>query len=275
MMVLVGSQPSALSDERSALTTGRSALVIVPTYNENDHVAALIAAVLGACPEVHLLFVDDNSPDGTGQTLDAIAEDHNQVHVLHRDRKLGLGRAYIAGFRWALARPYDFVLGMDADFSHNPADIPRLLEAATAADVALGSRYVGGTRVTNWSRARLLLSRGAGLYVRFLTGLGFADPTGGFRCYRRAGLEAIDLDRIVSNGYAFQIELTHQAWMRGFQGVEIPITFKERVAGRSKMSWAIIVEAIWRVPALLIRSRFRRKPGVPHPRSVRLQVPSP
>ena len=246
----------------------RSALVIVPTYNENDNVGAFTTAVLAACPGVHLLFVDDNSPDGTGDTLDAIAARHGQVHVLHRDRKSGLGRAYVAGFRWALERDYELILEMDADFSHNPADIPRLLGAATTADLAVGSRYVGGTRVINWSRVRLRLSRGAGLYVRLITGLGLSDPTAGFRCYRRSLLDAIDLDRIESNGYAFQIELAHRAWMQGFRIVEVPITFEERRAGRSKMSWGIVLEAVWRVGALPVRSGFKRTPGPSHPRSV-------
>ncbi len=236
-------------------------LVIVPTYNEADQVAGIVAAVSEACPSAHLLFIDDSSPDGTGQTLDAIATHHDHVHVLHRERKSGLGRAYIAGFRWALNADYDFVLEMDADFSHDPADIPRLLEAATEADLALGSRYVSGARVVNWSRARLLLSRLAALYVRLVTGLPVSDPTGGFKCYRRAVLEQTDLDRITSNGYAFQIELSHSVWMRGFHVIEIPIVFEERRAGQSKMSWAIVWEAIWRVPALLVRSRFRRRPG--------------
>ncbi len=254
--------PEPLNLTAHSIVSMRSALVIVPTYNENDNVAALTAAVLAACPDVHLLFVDDNSPDGTGQTLDAIAARHDHVQVLHRDRKSGLGRAYIAGFRWGLQRDYQFILEMDADFSHDPADIPRLLAAADAADLALGSRYIGGTRVINWSRWRLLLSRGASLYVRLVTGLGLSDSTGGFRCYRRTLLEAFDLDRIESNGYAFQIGLAHHAWMHGFHIVEIPITFDERRAGRSKMSWAIVLEAIWRVPALLVRSGFSRQPGL-------------
>ena len=271
MTDVVNLQQSALGAEDSGFRcrqSVRSALVIVPTYNENDNVAALTTAVLRVSPGLHLLFVDDNSPDGTGHTLDGIAARQGQVHVLHRDRKSGLGRAYVAGFRWALERDYEFILQMDADFSHDPADLPRLLGAATRADLAVGSRYVGGTRVINWSRVRLRLSRGAGLYVRLITGLGLSDPTSGFRCFRRSLFDAIDLDLIESNGYAFQIELAHRAWMEGLLIVEVPITFEERRVGQSKLSWGIILEAVWRVGALPVRSGFKRTPGVPHPRSV-------
>ena len=249
------------------LTDGRP-LVIIPTYNERDNVAALVEATLHACDAADLLFVDDNSPDGTGQVLDGIAAYSDRVHVLHGTRKSGLGRAYVSGFRWALARDYAFILEMDADFSHDPADIDGLLKTAHRSDVVLGSRYLDGTRVRNWPRWRLFLSRGAALYVRLVTGLPASDPTGGFRCYRRAVLEMIPLDTVRSDGYAFQIELAHQAWRHGFHLVDYPITFEERRAGASKMSWAIVLEASWMVGALLLRSGLRRRPGPMNPRSV-------
>ncbi len=235
-------------------------LVVIPTYNEKDNVRGIAQAVLAACPSADLLFADDNSPDGTGRIADEMAAKDPRIHVLHREGKQGLGRAYIAGFKWALERQYEFVFEMDADFSHNPADVPRLLDAARSADLALGSRYVGGVRVINWPLSRLFLSKGAAVYVRLITGMPFTDPTGGFKCYRRAVLQAIDLDQIKSNGYSFQIEMTHTAWMKGFRIVEVPITFEERRSGFSKMSHAIVREALWMVWKLLFRCGFRRRP---------------
>ena len=188
-------------------------LVVIPTYNEKDNVADLTQAIFRASPAVDILFVDDDSPDGTGQLLDQMSAQDPRVHVLHHGAKQGLGRAYIAGFQWALQRHYEFIFEMDADFSHDPNDVPRILEGAKSADLALGSRYVGGIRVINWPLSRLFLSRGAGLYVNLITGMPFTDPTGGFKCYRRAVLETINLDHIRSNGYSFQIEMTHQTWM--------------------------------------------------------------
>jgi len=245
-----------------------STLIIVPTYNERENVERLSRAILDACPEAHILFVDDNSPDGTGALLGALAERTANVHVLHRPGKQGLGRAYIAGFQWALERDYEFIFEMDADFSHDPTDIPRLLEAAQHADLVLGSRYVGGVRVINWPLSRLILSRAAGLYVRMIVGMPFTDPTGGFKCYRRAVLETIELDRIKSNGYSFQIEMSYQTWMLGFHVVDVPIVFEERRSGASKMDRAIVLEALWMVWKLLIRWRLRRRPRGHHPRSV-------
>ena len=237
-----------------------SGLVIIPTFNERANVEALNGAVRAAAPDVDLLFVDDNSPDGTGVLLDELAERNPHLHVLHRDQKQGLGRAYIAGFQWALERDYAAILEMDADFSHDPRDIPRLLAAAETADVVLGSRYIGGIRVINWPLSRLILSRTAGYYVRAITGLPLSDPTGGFRCYRRTVLEHLDLDRITSSGYAFQIEMAHAAWMAGFQLAEIPITFEERRSGESKMGAAIVREALWKVWALWFAAGCRRTP---------------
>lgn len=244
-------------------------LVIIPTYNEKENAAAIAKEVLAACPEADLLFVDDNSPDGTGQLADQLAAAEPRIHVMHRQQKQGLGRAYIAGFRWALERPqYRFILEMDADFSHDPKAVPQLRAAAQTADLVLGSRYVGGIRVINWPLNRLILSTGAGLYVRLITGLPFYDPTGGFKCFRREVLASMNLDEIRSNGYSFQIEMTHTAWHLGFQVVESPIVFEERREGQSKMSGGIVNEALWMVWKLLARCGYRRHPRTVHPQSV-------
>jgi dolichol-phosphate mannosyltransferase len=194
------------------------ALVVSPTYNERENLAELVRRVLTLPESVDLLIVDDNSPDGTGQMADAYAAGNPRIHVKHRAEKDGLGRAYIAGFKWALERDYPLVLEMDADLSHNPADVPRLIEASQEADLVLGSRYRDGIRVINWPLNRLMLSLGAALYVRLITGMPFSDPTGGFKCFRREALQGLDLDSVRSNGYSFQIELTHQIWRRGLRG---------------------------------------------------------
>ena len=243
-------------------------LVVIPTYNEKENVADVIQAVFTHCPETHILFVDDNSPDGTGRILDQRSSEDSRIHVLHRQDKQGLGRAYIAGFKWAIEKDYEFIFEMDADLSHNPADLPRLLEVIQGADLVLGSRYIHGIRVINWPLNRLILSKGASCYVRWITGMPFTDPTGGFKCYRRAVLETIDLDKITSNGYSFQIEMTHQAWMKGFVIYDVPITFEERRSGHSKMSSEIVREALWMVWKLLFRCGFRRTVTFRHPRSV-------
>ena len=244
-------------------------LVIIPTYNEKENAEEIAKAVLAACPEADLLFVDDNSPDGTGQLADQLAAAEPRIQVLHRQQKQGLGRAYIAGFRWALERPqYKFILEMDADFSHDPKAVPQLRAAAQKADLVLGSRYVDGIRVINWPLKRLILSTGAGLYVRLITGMPFFDPTGGFKCFRREVLAAMNLDEIRSNGYAFQIEMTHAAWHLGFRIVESPIVFEERREGQSKMSGGIVNEALFMVWKLLARCGYRRRPRTVHPQSV-------
>lgn len=243
-------------------------LIIVPTYNEKENVEHLAQAVFNTGLEVDLLFVDDNSPDGTGLICDRLAEAEPRVNILHRADKKGLGRAYIEGFKWALARGYDFIFEMDADFSHRPRDIAKLLAAASEADLVLGSRFIGGIRVVNWPLNRLILSKTAAFYVRCVTGMPFKDPTGGFKCYRRNVLEEIDLDAIQSNGYSFQIETSHQAWMRGFRVVEVPITFEERSVGSSKMSAAIVREAFWMVWKLLFKWGGRRKPAFVNAESV-------
>ena len=244
-------------------------LVIIPTYNEKENVAPIAMAVLAECPQADLLFVDDNSPDGTGALGDQLAASNPRINILHREKKQGLGRAYLAGFRWALERPqYQFIMEMDADFSHDPKAVAQLREAAQDADLVLGSRYVGGLRVINWPLNRLILSTGAAFYVRMITGMPFTDPTGGFKCFRREVLAAINLDEIHSNGYSFQIEMTHTAWHLGFRIAESPIVFEERREGQSKMSGGIVNEALFMVWKLLARCGYRRHPRTIHPRSV-------
>jgi dolichol-phosphate mannosyltransferase len=224
------------------------ALVIVPTYNERFNIARLIPAILAQDPSLEILVVDDGSPDGTGAIVDGIAANNTRVNVMHRAGKLGLGTAYIAGFRWALERKYDLVFEMDADFSHNPERLPEFLAAIKEADVVLGSRYQDGhVNVVNWPMSRLFLSYGANIYARAVTGLPIFDTTGGFKCFRRNVLESIDLNSVKSNGYAFQIEMSYRVWKRGFSLVEIPIIFVDRAEGVSKMSKKIVREAIWMV----------------------------
>jgi len=237
-------------------------VVIIPTYDERDNVGPIAQAVFASVSSTDILFVDDNSPDGTGQLLDQMAAADPRIHVLHRPGKQGLGRAYIAGFKWALARDYVFIFEMDADFSHSPTELPNFLKTMESADLVLGSRYIGGIRVMNWPLSRLLLSTGASAYVRLVTGLPIYDPTGGFKCFRRTVLEAIDLDRVTSNGYSFQIEMTHNAWMKGFRIQEIPIVFEDRRLGYSKMRLGIAREAFIMVLRLAARNCFRRTPRV-------------
>jgi dolichol-phosphate mannosyltransferase len=230
------------------------ALVVVPTYNERTNIPLLVPAILIQDPRLDGLVVDDNSPDGTGQLADDLAKNDTRVHVLHRQAKQGLGKAYIAGFKWALERGYDYVFEMDADFSHDPKFLPEFLRAVESADLVVGSRYTSGVNVINWPMSRLLLSIGANQYARIVTGLPIADSTGGFKCFRRQVLEAIALDRVRSNGYAFQIEMTFRAWKKGFRIAEIPIVFTDRVEGQSKMNRKIVREAIWMVWWLRLRS---------------------
>lgn len=238
-------------------------LIIVPTFNERENLPALIKRIMAQPAELDVLVVDDNSPDGTGRIADEIAGQNPHVHVLHRAEKDGLGRAYVEGFRWGLARDYSFLFEMDADFSHNPADIPAFLQTArkTHADLVLGSRYAQGIRVINWPLNRLLLSLFAARYVQCITGMPISDPTGGFKCFRSDALARMDLDSIRSNGYSFQIELTHQLWRRGARIEEIPIIFTDRFLGTSKMSREIVREAFWIVWKLLLENRLRRHPA--------------
>ena len=232
-------------------------MVCLPTYNERENLESMVSALAEVLPaESRILVIDDNSPDGTGEIADRLAAEQESVEVLHRPRKEGLGPAYLAGFRRALELGADLVLEMDCDFSHDPADVPRLAAAAAEVDLVLGSRYVPGGGTKNWGRIRRLISRGGSLYAQVLLGVSVRDLTGGFKCYRRAVFEAIDLDAIESKGYAFQIETTYRALRAGFRVVEVPIVFADREVGGSKMSNAIVLEAIWKVPALRL-SRLR------------------
>jgi len=228
-----------------------AALVITPTYNERANVAQLAERTLAQDPRLEMLFVDDNSPDGTGELIAQMAERNPRIHLLRRAGKLGLGTAYRDGFKWALERDYELVFEMDADFSHDPAHLPEFLKAAETADFVLGSRYLNGkVTVVNWPISRLLLSYGANIYARMVTGMRLWDATGGFKCFHRRVLKAIDLDDVRSNGYAFQIEMSFRAMRKGFKPVEIPIVFSDRTEGESKMSGHIVREAIlmvWRL----------------------------
>jgi dolichol-phosphate mannosyltransferase len=233
------------------------AWLILPTYNEAENLEGLVRAALpqlaSAAPEHHVLVVDDGSPDGTGEIADRLAAEHPQIEVMHRTKKEGLGRAYLAGFAHALSQGAELVLEMDSDFSHNPADLPRLIRAADDADLVIGSRYVDGGGVENWPFRRRALSRGGSFYARVILGVPVRDLTGGFKCFRRATLERIDYPNTHADGYGFQIELTYRAYRAGFRVKEIPIVFKEREHGTSKMTARIALEAIWKVPALRFR----------------------
>jgi dolichol-phosphate mannosyltransferase len=224
------------------------ALVIVPTYNERENIARLIETVLSQDRRLEVLVVDDGSPDGTASIVEEIMSQNDRVNLLSRPRKMGLGTAYVAGFRWALERAYDLVFEMDADFSHDPGHLPDFLRAAESADLVLGSRYRDGkVTVVNWPISRLILSYFANVYARAVTGLPVWDATGGFKCFHRSVLQSIDLGKVRSNGYAFQIEMSFRAWKRGFKIVEIPIVFVDRTEGQSKMSKSIVREAVWMV----------------------------
>jgi dolichol-phosphate mannosyltransferase len=226
----------------------KRALVIVPTYNERENIRRLIDAVLAQDGRIDMLIVDDGSPDGTGAIVQEIMATEGRVNLLERGKKLGLGTAYIAGFKWALERPYDYVLEMDADFSHDPVHLRQFLAAIEQADLVLGSRYQQGrVTVVNWPIQRLILSYCANVYARFVTGLPVWDATGGFKCFRRVVLESIDFAHVRSNGYAFQIEMSFRAWKRKFRIAEIPIVFVDRTEGTSKMSKSIVREAVWMV----------------------------
>jgi dolichol-phosphate mannosyltransferase len=235
------------------------ALVVIPTYNEAVNLPHLVPLILAQDPRLEVLVVDDASPDGTGRVADELAQGNPRMHVLHREAKLGLGTAYIAGFQWALVQGFDFVFEMDADFSHDPAHLPEFLRAVVNADLVLGSRYLGGkVTVVNWPIARLMLSYWANVYARWVTGLRIWDLTGGFKCFRRRVLEAIDLSKVRSNGYAFQIEMSVRAWRKGFKLAEVPIVFVDRTEGQSKMNRKIVREAIWVVPRLRLMTWFKR-----------------
>jgi dolichol-phosphate mannosyltransferase len=223
-------------------------LVIIPTYNERDNLPKLLPMVLGQDARLEILIIDDASPDGTGQIADQLAQENPRIHVIHRAGKLGLGTAYIVGFRWGIERGFDWLFEMDADFSHDPGHLPEFIRALADHDLVLGARYLEGrVTVVNWPMGRLLLSYFANLYARFVTGLPVYDATSGFKAFRRAALEAVNLDRVESEGYAFQIEVSFRAWRKGFTIGEIPIVFADRTLGESKMSKKIIWEAVWKV----------------------------
>jgi dolichol-phosphate mannosyltransferase len=224
------------------------ALVIIPTYNERENLARIIDVALAQDPRINVLVVDDGSPDGTGEIADDLSRRNPRINVLHRPRKMGLGTAYLTGFKWGLERDFEYMLEMDADFSHDPRHLPEFLAAAANADVVIGSRYLQGrVTVVNWPMTRLMLSYTANIYARIATGLSLWDLTAGFKCFRRKVLQAIDLNAVRSNGYGFQIEMNVRAWRKGFVLREIPIVFTDRHEGTSKMSGAIVREAIWMV----------------------------
>jgi glycosyltransferase involved in cell wall biosynthesis len=238
-------------------------LVVIPTYNEADNVVPIVSRLRAAVPEADALVVDDASPDGTGAIADELATADPAVRVLHRTAKEGLGAAYIAGFGWAREHGYDVVVEMDADGSHQPEELPRLLAALRHADLVLGSRWVPGGEVRNWPVSRKLLSKGGNRYTRIALGLPLGDATGGFRAYRRTVLDELELGMVASQGYCFQVDLAWQTWRRGFHIEEVPITFVERERGESKMSRAIVAEALWRVTWWALRSR-RARPAARH-----------
>jgi len=231
-------------------------LVIIPTYNELENIPRIIPAVLSQDANIHLLIVDDGSPDGTGAFVKEEMKKNDRIHLIEREKKMGLGTAYLAGFKYALQNNYDFIFEMDADFSHDPNELKNFLIAINDNDLVLGSRYINGVRVLNWPMARLLLSFFASVYTRIITGMPVKDATGGFKCFRRNVLEAIDLDKVKSNGYSFQIEMTFKAYSKGFRIKEIPIVFIDRVKGKSKMSKKIVREAVTMVWKLRLQHMF-------------------
>ena len=239
-----------------------TALIIIPTYNELKNLPPLLERLLVIDDSYHILIVDDESPDGTGLWVQEQSKKNSNIHLLSRTQKNGLGRAYIAGFQWALKRDYEIIVQMDADFSHDPNDLPKLIHPIKnkEAAFAIGSRYIDGVRVINWPLRRLILSVGASYYVHAITGMPIHDPTGGFKCWHKTTLENIALEKIKSNGYGFQIEMSHRAWRRGFECVEIPIIFTDRFQGTSKMSMKIVCEAFFMVWKLLLQNACRRIP---------------
>lgn len=232
-------------------------LIIIPTYNEIDNIDRMIRTLFGLYPQVSILIIEDGSPDGTALVVKKLMNDFKGLHLIERKGKLGLGTAYIAGFKWALEHDFNFVFEMDCDFSHDPVSITDLLSATLTHDLAIGSRYIDGIRIINWPFKRLLLSYGASLYTRFITGIPLFDTTGGFKCFSRKALQSIDLDKIISNGYSFQLELNYKIWAKGLSIKEVPIIFYERRDGQSKMNGGIIVEAVFAVFQL----RFKKLLG--------------
>ena len=233
-------------------------LIIIPTYNELDNIQRLIPALMALDPAIRVLVVDDNSPDGTGKLVDDMARENDRISVLHRPAKLGLGSAYVAGFKYAVKQDVDCVFEMDADFSHDPAMVPEFIEQIKSCDVVIGSRYISGINVVNWPMSRLLLSYFANFYTRLVTGMTIRDATSGYKCFRREVLESINLDDVRSDGYAFQIEMNFRCWRKGYRLKEIPIIFVDRRSGTSKLSQGVINEAVWIVWWLRIQGLFRR-----------------
>ena len=227
-------------------------LIVTPTYNERKNIRELVSTLFELNPDFHILVVDDSSPDGTAEIVEELQADYANLHLLSRNEKTGLGSAYIAGFNYALERDYEAVVQMDADMSHDPKDVPLLIEAIENADLAIGSRYISGINVVNWPLQRLIISYGANIYTRLVTRLPVRDATGGFKCWRREALEAINLDGVRSQGYSFQIEMTYRAWLKGFRITEIPIIFVDRTVGESKMTRSIMLEAAVMIPRLRI-----------------------
>jgi len=234
-------------------------LIIIPTYNECENIPLIIPAIRKVLPHVHILIVDDSSPDGTGHIVETIAQETKNIFLLTRPKKEGLGRAYVSGFSWALERTYEYVFEMDADFSHDPAFLPNFLEASKTNDLVIGSRYKSGVNVVNWPMSRLLLSYFANKFAGIVTGIPLADSTGGFKCFRRTLLERLPLQKISSSGYSFQVEINYFAWKHGFSIIEIPIVFTDRKHGASKMSTNIIVEALFLIWRLRLTALFNRK----------------
>jgi len=231
-------------------------LLIIPTFNEIDNIERMLSTVTSLYPDLNILIIEDGSPDGTADVVKKFMQSNPKINIIERTGKLGLGTAYLTGFKWALERDYQFVFEMDCDFSHDPNDIPLLLEAAQTNDLVIGSRYIDGIRIINWPIHRLLLSYFAGVYTRIVTGLNVLDATGGFKCFTRKALESLNLDRVFSNGYSFQIELNYKIWAQGMKVKEVPIVFTERRDGESKMSGGIVYEAVFAVIMLRVRKIF-------------------
>ena len=235
----------------------KKVLVISPTYNEKSNIAELISHILEVSYPLDILIIDDNSPDGTADLVKRIIKNNKNIYIIERKYKMGLGTAYCEGFKWAIGRGYDIIIQMDADLSHNPDDIPRLIDETEKYDLIIGSRYVDGVNVVNWPMRRLLLSFFANMYARLIIGLKINDLTGGYKCFKREVIESIELLNIKSQGYSFQIEMNFLTWIKGFKIKEIPIVFTDRTVGKSKMNRGIVIEAIWMVPKLLIRKLFK------------------
>lgn len=234
----------------------KKSVIIIPTYNEAENIEKMVSALLGEYKDLSLLIIDDGSPDGTANLVKKMQQTYPSLHLIERGKKLGIGTAYITGFKWALTNGYEYIFEMDCDFSHSPQDIPRLLEAAQNADLVIGSRYIDGISIVNWPMKRLLLSYCASIYTRFLTGITIKDTTGGFKCFNKKALESLAFDKIISNGYSFQLEVNYKIWSKGLKIKEVPIIFYERRNGQSKMDKSIVFEALFAVFSLRLRKAF-------------------